>query len=91
MQHISASYEQIFDNIFQGRSRAVVFFQLKFCRILLSLCSQTIGKYKQRIGGGACHTRLRSHRYQCESGTVQVPVLYFNGGTAAIHIHMSTN
>jgi len=33
--------------------------------------------------------RLRSHRHECKSDTVQVLVMYINGATAAIHIHTS--
>jgi len=37
-----------------------------------------------------CTVRLRSHRQEYKFGSVQVPVMYFNGGTVAVHIHTST-
>jgi len=40
------------------------------------------------------HTRtfgLHSHRHEYESGTVRVPLVYFNGSTATVHIHTSTD
>jgi len=34
--------------------------------------------------------RPRSHRHEYESGTVCVSIVYFNGSSAAVHIHTST-